>query len=115
MKLDELRSIYALDREALKSTAMPDPPPNICRYCRRYRNEWHGTKLDGHAKCMISSSFSRLLYCAMRADYRLTFKSVAEALDMSPSVTRAWYLLGERERVVTGIRRGASREDDRAR
>lgn len=35
----------------------PGAEPNTCRYCGRHWRQWTGSKLDGHAACIVTEDF----------------------------------------------------------
>jgi hypothetical protein len=91
--LVELRAAYEADRAEVDAKHPPLPLPGACRYCRKSWRLWKGVRFDGHVRCVVSRSFMRQLVVTMRGDPRLTYVSVAAALDLSPAVIRAWWKL----------------------
>lgn len=67
----------------------PGAEPNICRYCGRHWRQWTGSKLDGHAACIVTPDFKRRLADILKAP-EVTYKMVANAIGVTPSVVRSW-------------------------
>lgn len=77
-------------RAARNAEYPPSEDPGICRYCNKPWANWKGTKLDGHALCTAPRDFMQLVIDSInRPDCR--YIDVAEALDVTPSVIRAWW------------------------
>lgn len=114
--LDRIRIAYVLDREDRDAVAMsradldrdeppgpctpspdvsspgaPSIPSRSCRYCGKHRGSWAGSRLDGHALCVVGDEFKVFVGQQMRAHCRLTYAVVAQAVGVSHSVVRAWY------------------------
>jgi hypothetical protein len=87
---DEFRlSNLAVSQRARWSTDDPGAPPRTCRYCGKHWKRWAGSKLDGHAACMVTEDFKTHLseiLCSPTVSYR----GIADAIGVSPSVIRAW-------------------------
>ncbi len=67
----------------------PGADPDKCRYCGRLWRRWAGSKLDGHAACIVTDDFKRWLLEILRSP-RVTYVAVAEAIGVTPSVVRSW-------------------------
>lgn len=67
-----------------------DQKPNTCRYCGRYWQRWAGSKLDGHAACLVTEDFKRDLVELLRSAPAITYPAVATATGVSSSVVRSW-------------------------
>lgn len=92
--LAEIRDRYFASRLVVSQRARwdasdPGAPPDTCRYCGKHWRKWAGSKLDGHAKCVVDEDFKARLRELLR-DPMLTFGAVAAALDVTPSVVRSW-------------------------
>ena len=70
-------------------TGHPGADPNTCRYCGKHWRRWAGSKLDGHAACIVTDDFKRRLSQIMQAP-QVTYRAIAEAIGVSPSVIRSW-------------------------
>ena len=93
MTLVELRAAYHADRFEVDAKHPSLPLPGACRYCRKSWHSWKGARFEGHVRCAVSRAFVRRLVAIMRGDPRLTYVSVAAALELSPAVIRAWWNL----------------------
>lgn len=67
----------------------PAVPPNTCRYCGQHWRRWIGSKLDGHAACVVTDDFKHRLADLLRSPM-VTYVLVAEAIGSTPSVVRSW-------------------------
>jgi hypothetical protein len=79
--------------EALADARYPaagECPVDRCRYCGERWILWAGSKLDGHAKCLVPDSFKTSVRDAMAKQPALTFHAVAAALGVTDAVVRAW-------------------------
>lgn len=97
MTLDtsKLRDAYrfsnmSASQRALWCSGFPGAEPNTCRYCGKHWRQWTGSKLDGHAACVVTNDFKRELANLLRSSPAVTYRSVAEALGVTPSVVRSW-------------------------
>lgn len=91
-KLSQFKTSYDINHAIQDTLAKPfaDVLPSECRYCGKYRGSWQGSKLDGHALCLVSPEFRHALAVAMR-DPRLTYDLVAQTLGVPKTTVRAWY------------------------
>ena len=67
----------------------PGAEPNTCRYCGRHWRQWAGSKLDGHAACIVTEDFKQRLTALLRSP-RVTYQAIADAIGVTPSVVRSW-------------------------
>lgn len=67
----------------------PGADPDTCRYCGRHWRKWSGSKLDGHARCIVDGGFKRWLRDLMR-DPALTYPKIAEVIGVTPGIVRSW-------------------------
>jgi hypothetical protein len=67
----------------------PGADPNTCRYCGRHWRRWAGSKLDGHAACVVTEDFKLRLSGLLRSP-TVTYAAVAEAIGVTPAVVRSW-------------------------
>lgn len=86
--LDDVRVAYEIARYQTNERAAD--APHACRYCGRYWECFAGSKLDGHAKCIVTQSFKRRLHAFLAANPAITFRGVAAHLGVTESVVRAW-------------------------
>lgn len=91
--LAEIRDRFRSERSSQSRCAKwcADHPayPDLCRFCGRRWIKWAGSKLDGHAKCIVGDDFKAWLRDQLR-DPRLTYVAVADACDVSPAIVRSW-------------------------
>lgn len=97
IKLDALRWSYGVERDYRNATSPPlaETPHGTCRYCGKTRQHYAGSKLDGHAGCMVGDGFKRQLAEAMR-DPRLNYDLLAGALGVTSTTIRAWFRAARR-------------------
>lgn len=82
--LAALRARYDADRAA-RQAAHPPAAPGVCRYCGRAWRPWPGSKLDGHARCLVSAeTLSAVASCPA------PHSAIAATLGVSVAVARAW-------------------------
>jgi hypothetical protein len=67
----------------------PSAPPLTCRYCGKHWRRWTGSKLDGHAACIVTDDFKQKLSEILRSP-TVSYQEVADAIGVTPSVVRAW-------------------------
>jgi hypothetical protein len=67
----------------------PGADPNTCRYCGLYWRRWPGSKLDGHAACIVTEDFKRRVGEILRSP-TVTYAEVAAAIGTTPGVVRSW-------------------------
>jgi hypothetical protein len=67
----------------------PGCDSNTCRYCGQYWRRWAGSKLDGHAACIVTEDFKQRLVELLRLP-TVTYQAVAAAIGMTPAVVRSW-------------------------
>lgn len=77
-------------QRALWGPDHPALPPGTCRYCGKPRQKWTGSKLDGHAACIVTENFKRRVGLVLRSSPRLTYKDIAKLLDVTPGIVRSW-------------------------
>ena len=68
----------------------PGAEPDTCRYCGTRWRQWAGSKLDGHAACVVTRDFKQQLADILRASPEMTYAKVAAALGVTPAVVRSW-------------------------
>lgn len=76
-------------QRALWCAGFPGATPNTCRYCGKHWRQWAGSKLDGHAACIVTEDFKehlREILCSPHVTYQL----LANAIGVSTSVIRSW-------------------------
>lgn len=67
----------------------PKRPLRACRYCGRGWQAFAGSRLDGHAACLVDEGFKRRLGEILKLP-TVTYAGVAGALGVTPSVVRSW-------------------------
>jgi hypothetical protein len=68
----------------------PGADPDTCRYCGRRWLKYAGTKLDGHAACVVTNDFKDQLAALLRSSPEITFAKAAAAIGVTQAVVRAW-------------------------
>ena len=76
-------------QRALWCSGFPGAEPNTCRYCGKHWHRWAGSKLDGHAACIVTDDFKSHLSQIMRSP-QVTYRAIADVIGVSPSVVRSW-------------------------
>lgn len=74
---------------ALWCEGHPGADPDTCRYCGKHWRQWAGSKLDGHAACIVTEDFKRHLFDLLQSP-TITYAAVARAIGVTPSVVRSW-------------------------
>ena len=69
----------------------PGREPNTCRYCGRHWIPWAGSKLDGHAACVVTPEFKAHVAELLRAP-SISYAKIAAIIGVSASVVRSWTL-----------------------
>jgi hypothetical protein len=77
-------------QRALWCSGYPGAEPNTCRYCGRHWRQWFGSKLDGHAACIVTSDFKLRLAEILRSSPGVTYATIASAIGVTPAVVRSW-------------------------
>lgn len=67
----------------------PGAPADTCRYCGKYWRQWTGSKLDGHAACIVTPDFKRHVGELLR-DPHVSYSAIGNAIGVTPSVVRSW-------------------------
>jgi hypothetical protein len=67
----------------------PGADLNTCRYCGRHWRRWAGSKIDGHAACIVTDDFKRRLVILLRSP-TVTYQAIANAIGVTPAVVRSW-------------------------
>ena len=75
---------------ALWCAGYPGAEPNTCRYCGKHWRQWAGSKLDGHAACLVTEDFKRHLAELLRSSPTMTYATIADAIGVSKDVVRSW-------------------------
>ena len=87
---DEFRyANMAASQRALWCSGYPGAEPNTCRYCGRHWRQWAGSKLDGHAACIVTEDFKQRLVALLQSS-TVTYQAIADAIGVTPSVVRSW-------------------------
>jgi hypothetical protein len=67
----------------------PKVPPDVCRYCGRHWQRRAGSRLDGHAACIVPEDFKQRVGDLLRPA-PMTYAVIADALDVTPNIVRSW-------------------------
>jgi hypothetical protein len=109
---DELREEFHLaqlvaSQQARWALGDPGAPEDLCRYCGRPWRAWPGSRLDGHAACIVGEDFKRSVGDFLRSP-RVSYAAVARALGVTPGVVRSWaYSAGVAGPLCHSLRRRA--------
>ena len=76
-------------QRALWCEGYPGAEPNTCRYCGKHWRQWAGSKLDGHAACIVTDDFKQRLVVLLRSP-TVTYQTIASAIGVTPAVVRSW-------------------------
>jgi hypothetical protein len=92
---DSLRDAFRISNMCASQRARwcsgdPGADPSLCRYCGRRWLKYAGSKLDGHAACVVTEDFKQQIGDLLRSSPEITFKKVADAIGVTASVVRAW-------------------------
>lgn len=68
----------------------PGADPDTCRYCGKYWRPWAGSKLDGHAACIVTEDFKKRVGELLRSSPTLTYAAIADVIGVTPGVVRSW-------------------------
>ena len=83
-------SNMSASQRALWCSGHPGAEPNTCRYCGRHWRQWVGSKLDGHAACIVTEDFKREITELLRSSPAITYQTIATAIGVTPAVVRSW-------------------------
>ena len=83
-------SNMSASQRALWCSGYPGAEPNTCRYCGRHWRQWAGSKLDGHAACIVTEDFKREVGELLRSSPAITYQTIAAAIGVTPAVVRSW-------------------------
>jgi hypothetical protein len=91
LTIDQLPDAYAKAlAEALAAASSPEAGPGLCRYCGVRWIPLPGSKLTGHALCVVTPEFRAALEEMYRASPKLTRQALAYLLGVSISTVVAW-------------------------
>jgi hypothetical protein len=89
--LDELPAASAADRAARAAAVTIDKPGSRrCRYCGGSWQRNAGSRLDGHAACIVSEAFKAEVAALYRRDPLVTLGTLASACGVPRSVITEW-------------------------
>jgi hypothetical protein len=89
---DALRDDFQAARRIVLQRALwdaPDTPTNTCRYCGKHWRRWTGSKLDGHAACVVTEDFKRHVGELLRSP-TVTYSMIAETIGLTRAIVRSW-------------------------
>lgn len=88
---DEFRyANMTVSQRALWCEGYPGAEPNTCRYCGKHWRQWAGSKLDGHAACIVPDDFKKRLIVLLRSSPEVTYGAIADAIGVTIAVVRSW-------------------------
>lgn len=77
-------------QRALWCEGYPGAELNTCRYCGKHWRQWAGSKLDGHAACIVPDDFKKRLVKLLRSSPEVTYGAIADAIGVTIAVVRSW-------------------------
>jgi len=77
-------------QQAVWSCTDPKMPVDTCRYCGKRWQLRFGSRLEGHAACIVTEDFKRRVGAILRKEPRLTYAVLAEVLGVTPGIVRSW-------------------------
>lgn len=96
LSLDTIRELFAKARAEATAAAKHDPSlpdwaeQQVCPYCGEWWRKWNGSRLDGHAACIVPQWFKANLRAELAPRADITFMEVATAIGVSIAVVRSW-------------------------
>lgn len=106
MTVEEIAAAYALARDAANRAAVP-AVDGRCRYCGGHWLRWPSSKLDGHARCLVTKDFQDELWQLWLRDRSLSSSRVAAICEVPVGYVKAWmYHADRRHRKTTGLPEG---------
>lgn len=87
---DEFHAARRLTSQRARwDAADPGAPPDACRYCGRHWRRWEGSKLDGHAACIVTEDFKLRVKRLLKSP-TVTYEAVGRVIGVSAAVVRSW-------------------------
>lgn len=105
----KLVAMYQADHAKQRERFDPNTPEGRCPYCKRDWRKICNTKLDGHAKCLVSVEFMAEYAKLVSQNGWLTYQKIGEALGLTVSIARAWFVLDGKRREAERSRAPKSR------
>lgn len=84
-----LEARKAAQRGARRAPDDPEVSLKFCRYCGRSRQHFAGSRLDGHAACIVDEPFKLRVGDLLRLP-TVTYADIAEALGVTTGIVRSW-------------------------
>lgn len=100
---EEYRAARIAASEAAPYTSS-NVPPKVCRYCGEHWVRWPNSKIDGHARCIVTKAFRERVRALTDPQPSLTYQMVAEALQVTQSVIRSWVHYARLDAGMGGLR-----------
>jgi hypothetical protein len=90
LNIEDLRVAFFEARRAASQLALwaTDDPGAACRYCGRNRRFFAGSRIDGHAACIVGMDFKLRVGELLRSP--LSYKAVAAVIGVTSGVVRSW-------------------------
>jgi hypothetical protein len=94
LNIEDLRVVFLEARRAASQLGLwptddPGAPPDACRYCGRNRCFFAGSRIDGHAACIVGRDFKLRVGELLRSPL-VSYKAVAAVIGVTPGVVRSW-------------------------
>ena len=96
LSLSSIRELYEKARREAIENAGGDPASphwaekQISPYCGEWWRKWNGSKLDGHAACIVPEWFKTNLRAELAPRADITYMEVGKAIGVSLAVVRSW-------------------------
>jgi hypothetical protein len=88
--LEEFHTAKQIVAQHARWSATDAVPVNTCRYCGRYWQHRFGSRLDGHAACIVTEDFKRRVGEVLRSSPTVTYRSLAKTLGVTPGIVNSW-------------------------
>lgn len=95
----EIERLWAHDRVRLAmspTNTVEEGTTGPCRYCGEPWRRWMGSKIDGHALCLVSPEIRDDIVAIIARSAMLRVEDVAAQLGLTTAVMRAWWRTARR-------------------
>lgn len=89
--LSSLTAAYILDRAVMDECSPPLTVADRCRYCLGAWQLQRLCRFQGHVRCAVTMHFQRRLVLFFDQNPAVTYWTVAQALEVSPAIVKAWW------------------------
>ena len=95
LRVEDIAGAYASSRDIVNREAAP-AADGKCRYCGRGWVRWPGSKLDGHARCLVTSDFQDALWRLWLQVPSLSSQRIAKICCVPVRYVSAWMFHADR-------------------